>query len=74
MLAVKKQECTHPLTFLMSTPVSAEPPMHAVMKQENTIPWGSFSPLGLRAGVHRKTNVYMEASNNDCMAPNRAMR
>jgi hypothetical protein len=43
--------------------------MDAVMKQANIIPWGIFSLLGLRAGVQRKTNVYMEASNRDCMAP-----
>jgi hypothetical protein len=27
------------------------------------------SPLGLRAGVHRNTKVYIEPSNSDCMAP-----
>jgi len=58
----------------MSRLVRAEPAMQAVMKHENTIPWGSFSPLGLRAGVHRNTKVYMEASKKDCMAPRRATR
>ena len=31
------------------------------------------SPLGLSAGVQRKTKVYIEASNSDCMAPRRAI-
>jgi hypothetical protein len=44
--------------------------MDAVIKQAKIIPWGIFSLLGLRAGVHRNTKVYMEASNKDCMAPN----
>mmetsp|Transcript_5039 Transcript_5039/g.10933 ORF Transcript_5039/g.10933 Transcript_5039/m.10933 type:complete len:204 (+) Transcript_5039:855-1466(+) len=57
------------LARLMSMPVRALPAMHAVMKHEKTMPWGIFSPEGLRAGVQRKTNVYMDASNMDCMAP-----
>ncbi len=32
------------------------------------------APRGLSAGVHRNTNVYMDASNSDCMAPSSAMR
>lgn len=31
------------------------------------------SSLGLRAGVHRKTKVYMEPSNSDWIAPRRAI-
>jgi hypothetical protein len=31
------------------------------------------SSFGLRAGVQRKTKVYMEPSNNDCMAPSSAI-
>ena len=29
----------------------------------------TFSPLGLSAGVHRNTKVYIAASKNACMAP-----
>jgi hypothetical protein len=36
-------------------------------------PWGMSSSFGLNAGVHRKTNVYIEPSNNDCMAPSNAI-
>jgi hypothetical protein len=36
--------------------------------------WQRCSPLGLSAGVHRNTNVYMEASNSDCITPSSAMR
>lgn len=31
------------------------------------------SSFGLNAGVHRKTNVYIEPSNNDCIAPSNAI-
>ena len=43
------------------------------MKHAKIMPWGMVSPLGLRAGVQRKTKVYMEASKRDCMAPSRAI-
>jgi hypothetical protein len=36
-------------------------------------PCGISSSFGLRAGVHRKTNVYIEPSNNDCIAPSKAI-
>ncbi len=48
--------------------------MLAVMKHAKIMPWGIFSPAGLRAGVHRNTKVYMDASNMACMAPSSAMR
>ena len=47
--------------------------MLAVMKQAKIMPCGMVSPLGLRAGVQRKTKVYMEASKRDCMAPSSAI-
>jgi len=43
--------------------------MEETMKQAKIMPWGRCSPSGLRAGVHRKTKVYMLPSNSDCMAP-----
>lgn len=36
-------------------------------------PWGMLSSFGLRAGVHRNTNVYMEPSKSDWIAPRRAI-
>lgn len=50
-------------------PASALPAIDDTMKQAKIMPWGMCSPSGLRAGVHRKTNVYMLPSNNDCIAP-----
>jgi hypothetical protein len=35
-------------------------------------PCGNFSPAGLRAGVHRKTNVYIDASKRAWLAPSNA--
>lgn len=43
------------------------------MKQAKIMPWGRCSPLGLSAGVHRNTNVYMLPSKSDCMAPSSAI-
>ena len=36
-------------------------------------PWGISSSFGLKAGVHRNTNVYIEPSNRDCIAPSKAI-
>ena len=36
-------------------------------------PWGISSSFGLRAGVHKKTKVYIEPSNKDCIAPSNAI-
>lgn len=47
--------------------------MQAIMKAEKMRPWSRCSPLGLRAGVHRNTNVYMLVSNSDCIAPSSAI-
>jgi hypothetical protein len=58
----------------MSCPAAAVPARLAVMKMAKMKPWGSASPPGLSAGVHRNTKVYMEPSNNACMAPSSAMR
>jgi hypothetical protein len=49
------------------------PNMEESIKVAKTKPCGMFSPLGLNAGVHRKTNVYMEPSNSDWMAPKSAI-
>ncbi len=43
------------------------------MKHAKIMPWGRCSPLGLSAGVHRNTNVYMLPSNSDCIAPSSAI-
>lgn len=43
------------------------------MKVAKMKPWGISSELGLRAGVHRNTKVYIEPSNSDCIAPNNAI-
>mmetsp|Transcript_10665 Transcript_10665/g.27063 ORF Transcript_10665/g.27063 Transcript_10665/m.27063 type:complete len:214 (-) Transcript_10665:720-1361(-) len=48
------------------------PPMEASMNVAKMNPCGMFSPCGDSAGVHRKTNVYMDASNMDWIAPRRA--
>ena len=47
--------------------------MQAIMKQEKMRPCSKCSPLGLSAGVHRNTNVYMLVSNSDCIAPSSAI-
>jgi hypothetical protein len=44
------------------------------MKIAKIKPCGSFSPLGLSAGVHRNTKVYMEASKSAWLAPSRDTR
>ena len=54
-------------------PRDGEPAMQDIMKQAKIIPCATFSPLGLSAGVHRNTKVYMLASNSDCMAPSSAI-
>ena len=41
------------------------PNIEANMKVAKTKPCGISSLFGLRAGVQRKTNVYIEASNRD---------
>ena len=51
----------------------AEPTMEETMKHANIMPCGMCSPLGLRAGVHRNTNVYMAPSNSACIAPSIAI-
>ena len=51
----------------------AEPAMEATMKQAKIMPWGICSLWGARAGVHKNTNVYMDPSNSDCMAPSSAI-
>ena len=38
----------------------------------NTL-YPSAAPAHLSAGVHRKTKVYMDASNSDCIAPSSAI-
>lgn len=43
------------------------------MNVANMNPCGISSSFGLRAGVQRKTKVYIEPSNRDCMAPNSAI-
>ena len=43
------------------------------MKVAKTKPCGISSSFGDRAGVHRKTNVYIEASNRDWIAPSNAI-
>lgn len=50
-----------------------EPTMEESMKVAKMKPWGMAWELGLRAGVQRKTKVYMEPSNRDWMAPSRAI-
>ncbi len=65
---------TPTLARFMSRPASELPAMELVMKAAKMSPWGIFSPLGLSAGVHRNTKVYIDASNSDCMAPSSAMR
>ena len=36
-------------------------------------PWGISSSFGLSAGVHKKTKVYIDPSNKDCIAPSKAI-
>ena len=50
-----------------------EPIMEANMKVAKMKPCGMSWLLGLRAGVQRNTNVYMDPSNRDWMAPRRAI-
>lgn len=47
--------------------------MEANMNVAKIKPWGISSSFGLNAGVHRNTQVYMEPSNRDCMAPSNAI-
>lgn len=49
------------------------PNIEANMKVAKMKPWGISSSFGLKAGVHRKTKVYIEPSNNDCIAPRSAI-
>lgn len=43
------------------------------MKVAKMKPCGISSPFGLRAGVQRKTNVYIDPSNRDWIAPSNAI-
>lgn len=61
-------------TLCSRRPASAVPTIDAVMNMAKMKPWGSFSPAGLSAGVHKNTNVYMEASNSAWLAPSNATR
>ncbi len=54
-------------------PARALPAMEDTMKQEKIMPCGRVSPRAESAGVHRKTKVYMEPSNSDCIAPSMAI-
>lgn len=47
--------------------------MDANMKVAKIKPWGISSSFGLKAGVHKKTNVYIDPSNKDCIAPSSAI-
>ena len=51
-----------------------DPTIVAIMKVAKMNPWGMLSPLGLSAGVHRNTKVYMDPSKRLCMAPRSATR
>ena len=55
--------------FPRSWPATDEPIMHATIMVAKIIPCGMISSFGLNAGVQRKTNEYMAASNSDCIAP-----
>jgi len=48
--------------------------MLAAMKHEKMTPCGMRSPLGLSAGVHRNTKLYIAASNSDCITPSSTTR
>lgn len=57
----------------MSLAANELPNMDANMNVAKIKPCGISSSFGLKAGVHRNTNVYMDPSNRDCMAPSSAI-
>ncbi|KAG9157173.1 hypothetical protein Leryth_004850 [Lithospermum erythrorhizon] len=74
---IVKTSCMYDSTLRDGRAISREarelPNIEDSIKVANIKPWGMSSSFGLRAGVHKKTNVYMEPSNRDCMAPNTAI-
>ena len=72
---IKNTTCIYTSTrnedLAMKREASELPIIEDNMNIAKTNPWGISSSFGLSAGVH--TNVYIDPSNKDCIAPSKAI-